>query len=197
MGIKKNSAYIGDDTNMNLANECRNKFNYLIKVAKETNCAVVIIGHLNKAQGMKAINRTNGSMDIVGAVRSALIIAKTDEKNKPNERVLVMQKSNLAPTGKAIIFSVDNGVVNWSEEVEKTADEILNSSDGAGRPDNQTQNAIEMLTDILSENPMLQREIIQEMNKRGISERTVRKAKSILGVQSIKRGNNWYWFLEN
>ena len=182
---------------MNLANECRNKFNYLIKLAKETNCAVVIIGHLNKAQGMKAINRTNGSMDIVGAVRSALIIAKTDEKNKPNERVLVMQKSNLAPTGKAIIFSVDNGVVIWSEEVEKTADEILNSSDGAGRPDNQTQNAIEMLTDILSENPMLQREIIQEMNKRGISERTVRKAKSILGVQSIKRGNNWYWFLEN
>ena len=108
-----------------------------------------------------------------------------------------MQKSNLAPTGKAIIFSVDNGVVNWIEEVEKTADEILNSSDVAGRPDNQTQNAIEMLTDILSENPMLQREIIQEMNKRGISERTVRKAKSILGVQSIKRGNNWYWFLEN
>ena len=57
------SAYIGDDTNMNLANECRNKFNYLIKVAKETNCAVVIIGHLNKAQGMKAINRTNVDND--------------------------------------------------------------------------------------------------------------------------------------
>lgn len=190
------SAYIGDDTNMNLANECRNKFNYLIKVAKETNCAVVIIGHLNKAQGMKAINRTNGSMDIVGAVRSALIIAKTDEKNKPNERVLVMQKSNLAPTGKAIIFSVDNGVVNWIEEVEKTADEILNASDGAGRPDNQTQNAIELLKEHLNKVPISQKEMMLILNENGISERTVKKAKAILGVQSIKKGTNWYWFLE-
>lgn len=190
------SAYIGDDTNMNLANECRNKFNYLIKVAKETNCAVVIIGHLNKAQGMKAINRTNGSMDIVGAVRSALIIAKTDEKNKPNERVLVMQKSNLAPTGKAIIFSVDNGVVNWSEEVEKTADEILNASDVIGRPDNQTQNAIELLKEHLNEVPISQKEMMTIINENGISERTIKKAKAILGVQSIKRGTNWYWFLE-
>lgn len=181
---------------MNLANECRNKFNYLIKVAKETNCAVVIIGHLNKAQGMKAINRTNGSMDIVGAVRSALIIAKTDEKNRPNERVLVMQKSNLAPTGKAIIFSVDNGVVNWIEEVEKTADEILNASDVIGRPDNQTQNAIELLKEHLNEVPISQKEMMTIINEKGISERTVKKAKAILGVQSIKRGTNWYWFLE-
>ena len=177
---------------MNLANECRNKFNYLIKVAKETNCAVVIIGHLNKAQGMKAINRTNGSMDIVGAVRSALIIAKTDEKNRPNERVLVMQKSNLAPTGKAIIFSVDNGVVNWIEEVEKTADEILNASDVIGRPDNQTQNAIELLKEHLNEVPISQKEMMTIINEKGISERTVKKAKAILGVQSIKRGTNWY-----
>ena len=181
---------------MNLANECRNKFNYLIKVAKETNCAVVIIGHLNKAQGMKAINRTNGSMDIVGAVRSALIIAKTDEKNKPNERVLAMQKSNLAPTGKAIVFSVEDGIVKWLDIINKTADEILNSSDVIGRPDNQTQNAIEILKQHLSENPISQKEMMIIINENGISERTVKKAKAILGVQSIKRGANWYWFLE-
>ena len=191
------SAYIREETNINLANECRSKFNNLIKVAKETNCAVVVIGHLNKAQGMKAINRTNGSMDIVGAVRSALIIAKTDEKNKPNERVLAMQKSNLAPTGKAIVFSVEDGIVKWLDVINKTADEILNSSDVIGRPDNQTQNAIEILKGLLEGNPILQREILYEMNQKGISERTARKAKAILGVQSMKQGSNWYWFLQN
>lgn len=191
------SAYIGEETNINLANECRSKFNNLIKVAKETNCAVVVIGHLNKAQGMKAINRTNGSMDIVGAVRSALIIAKTDEKNKPNERVLAIQKSNLAPTGKAIVFSVEDGIVKWLDVINKTADEILNSSDLIGRPDNQTQNAIEILKGLLEGNPILQREILHQMNQKGISERTARKAKAILGVQSVKQGSNWYWFLQN
>ena len=190
------SSYIGENTNMNLANECRTQFNHLINVAKETNCAIVIIGHLNKAQGMKAINRTNGSMDIVGAVRSALIITKLDEKNRPNDRILVMQKSNLAPTGKAIIFSIVDGKIEWLEEIEKTADEILDFTETIGRPDIQTQKAIETLKELLEDKTVLQKEIMEKMSSVGISERTTRKAKAMLEVESVKKGNQWFWYLK-
>lgn len=193
------SSYIGDGVNMNLANECRVKFNNLIQVAKETNCAIVIIGHLNKAQGTKAINRTNGSMDIVGAVRSALIITKIDEKNRPNDRILVMQKNNLAPTGKAIVFSIEDGKVIWLEEIEKTADEILDvyENTNLGRPDIQMQKAKELLVEILSDGEILQKSIIEEMKENGIGERTLKKAKSMLNIKSIKKGSSWYWYLDN
>ncbi len=69
------SSYIGD-CQINAANEVRPRFNCLIRIAKETGCAIVIINHLNKMFGTKAIYRTPGSIDIVGAVRSALLIGR-------------------------------------------------------------------------------------------------------------------------
>ena len=44
------SSYIGGDCSMNNANETRAEFNYLIAVAKDTGCAIVIIAHMNKAK---------------------------------------------------------------------------------------------------------------------------------------------------
>lgn len=69
------SSYIGD-CQINAANEVRPRFNHLIGIAKGTGCAIVIVNHLNKMYGTKAIYRTPGSIDIVGAVRSALLIGR-------------------------------------------------------------------------------------------------------------------------
>ena len=91
------SSYIGD-CQINAANEVRPRFNCLIRIAKETGCAIVIINHLNKMFGTKAIYRTPGSIDIVGAVRSALLIGRNGDNE--DERILVQQKANLAPTAK-------------------------------------------------------------------------------------------------
>ena len=104
------SAYIGESTSINSANEVRSQFRPLIDIAKEQGCAIVIVHHMNKAMGQKAVNRAVGSVDIVGAARSVLMIARTD-KERPNERILVQVKSNLSPTGSAIVFSIsENGI---------------------------------------------------------------------------------------
>ena len=47
---------------------------------------------------------TNGSIDIAGAARSILAITRTPNKEAPAERYMVQVKSNLAPTGSAILF---------------------------------------------------------------------------------------------
>lgn len=127
------SSYIGD-CQINAANEVRPRFNCLIRIAKETGCAIVIINHLNKMFGTKAIYRTPGSIDIVGAVRSALLIGRNGDNE--DERILVQQKANLAPTGMAIVFSVGEDGIRFIEQTEKTADELLSMlpQKSGGRP---------------------------------------------------------------
>ena len=68
------SAYIGETTSINSANEVRRQFRPLIDIAKEQGCAIVIVHHMNKAIGQKALNRSVGSVDIVGAARSVLLV---------------------------------------------------------------------------------------------------------------------------
>ena len=99
------SAYIGEETGINAANEVRRQFRPLIEIAREQRCAVLIVHHMNKSIGQKAINRAVGSVDIVGAARSVLLVARTDREH-PDERIMAQVKCNVGPTGNAIVFSV-------------------------------------------------------------------------------------------
>ena len=189
------SAYIGEETRINTANEIRRQFRPLIELAKEQRCAILIVHHMNKAIGQKAINRSVGSVDIIAAARSALLIGRTD-KDRPDERILAQVKSNLAPTGNAIVFSVSDGKVEWLEETAKTADEVLGNVFAAvGRPDTQMQQAKDILSQLLADGPKAQREVIDRMLLAGVSESTAKKAKALLAIQSVKQGAQWFWSL--
>ena len=48
---------------------------------RETGCAIILIGHLNKAAGSQSTYRGLGSIDITAVVRSLLFIGKV--KNDP------------------------------------------------------------------------------------------------------------------
>lgn len=191
------SAYIGESTSINSANEVRSQFRPLIDIAKEQGCAIVIVHHMNKAMGQKAVNRAVGSVDIVGAARSVLMVARTD-KERPNERILVQVKSNLSPTGSAIVFSLSENGIEWIEETSKTADEVLgNAFSSMGRPDEQIQKAKDVLSRLLSNHePKPQSLIMEQFKTMGISESTVKKAKAQLNIRSVKQGTYWYWVLE-
>lgn len=187
------SAYIGEDTGINAANEVRRQFRPLIEIAREQRCAILIVHHMNKNLGQKAINRAVGSVDIVGAARSVLLVARMD-KDRPDERILAQVKCNVGPTGNAIVFSVGNGSITWLEETAKTADEVLgNVFSGPGRPDTQTQQGKDAIIHLLSDGPKPQREIMERMKALGISERTAKTAKQLLGVRSVKQGAVWFW----
>lgn len=190
------SAYIGESTSINSANEVRRQFRPLIDIAKEQGCAIVIVHHMNKAIGQKALNRGVGSVDIVGAARSVLLVARTD-KDRPDERILAQVKSNLAPTGNAILFTVDEGGIEWREETARTADEVLgNVFAAAGRPDEQMQRAKETLSAILTDGiPKPQSEVMEKLKAVGVGESTAKKAKALLGIQSVKQGMRWFWTL--
>lgn len=189
------SSYIGD-CQINAANEVRPRFNCLIRIAKETGCAIVIINHLNKMFGTKAIYRTPGSIDIVGAVRSALLIGRNGDNE--DERILVQQKANLAPTGMAIVFSVGEDGIRFIEQTEKTADELLSMlpQKSGGRPNVKTDAAVRLLSELLSDGEEHEAsECESKLSEANISGSTAKKAKAILGVVSTKRRFGWFWSL--
>ena len=86
---------MGEKTDMNRANEVRPMFRRLADVAERTRCAVILIGHLNKAAGGQSAYRGLGSIDFRAAARSVLLIGRV--KREPNVRVIVHDKSSLAP----------------------------------------------------------------------------------------------------
>lgn len=188
------SSYIGD-CQINAANEVRPRFNSLIRIAKETGCAILVVNHLNKMVGTKALYRIPGSIDVVGAVRSALLIGRSKENE--NERVLVQQKANLAPMGSAIVFSLGENGATFLREAEQTADELLGlSGQSGGRPNVKTQQAVKIIWELLSDGKShLASDCEARLADAGISKSTVKRARKELGVEAIKPHFSWYWQL--
>ena len=160
------------------------------KITYRYHCAIILIGHMNKNSNGKSSYRGLGSIDFQAAARSVLIVGRI--KEEPETRVVCHTKSSLAPEGKSIAFRLDkdNGF-EWIGEYDISADELLNG-DGKGQ---KSRKAKEFLLEILADGGMSQKKILEEAAKRGIKGKTLRNAKSELEVDSIKRGNQWYWVL--
>ena len=87
-------AYLGGGVDMNRANEARDMTKKLSQLAEHTGCAVLLIGHMNKASGVKAAYRGIGSIDFFAVARSVLLVARVAEQE--NIRVMAQIKNNLA-----------------------------------------------------------------------------------------------------
>ena len=172
-------AYLGADVDMNRANEVRPIFMRLGQVAQRTGCAILLIGHLNKAAGMQSLQRGLGSIDIAAAVRSVMFIGKL--KHDPTMRILTHEKSSLAPPGLSLAFSLgDEGGFRWVGEYDITADEMLSGIEP--QRETKTQQAKDLIcTLIAGGKQVLSEDIDKAALERGIPGRTVRDAKRELG----------------
>ena len=182
--------FLGAAVDMHRANEIRPLMKRVAVLAEKYHCAIILIGHMNKNSNGKSSYRGLGSIDFQAAARSVLIVGRI--KDEPEIRVVCHVKSSLAPEGKSIAFRLDkdNGF-EWIGEYDISADELLNG-DGKGQ---KSRKAKEFLLEILADGGMSQKKILEEAAKRGIKGKTLRNAKSELEVDSVKRGNQWYWVL--
>ena len=191
-------AFLGADVDMNRANEVRPIFRSLGDIAQATGCAIVLIGHLNKAVGTQSTYRGLGSIDITAAVRSLLFIGKL--KDNPTTRVLIHEKSSLAPPGQSLAFSLgDEKGFEWIGAYDITADELLAGTDTA-KTESKTAQAEMLILELLANGKkMPSAELEKAVNDRGISSRTMRTAKSRIGDRLIteKDGTAWVCYLRD
>lgn len=183
-------SFLGESVDMNRANSIRPFMTKLSEVARNTGCAIVLIGHLNKNSSGKANYRGLGSIDILAAARSVLLVGRTSVNE--SIKVMAQQKNNLAPLGKSIAFKLHEGKVVWLGEQDISAEDVIT---GGSVKYSKLEEAMEFLLDFLTEGAKPYKEIEEKFTDLQISKRTFMKAKAQLVVKSVKKADGWYWEL--
>lgn len=178
-------AFLKADSNKD--QKVRSALSPLAAIADKTNAAIVMVRHLNKGGGRHSLYRGSGSIGIIAATRSGLMIGKSPDD--PNLRVLCHVKNNLGLLAPSLLFEpVDVGgipQIEWRGECDYTADDLLASpQQNAGK----LAEAMMFLTETLAEGPVEQRTIKQRAVAGGMAYRTVERAKEVLGVVSDRDG---------
>lgn len=184
-------AFLTGDTDMQRANSVRSVMNGLSKIAEETNCAVVLIGHLNKNSGSRPIYRGLGSIDFAAAARSILVVERDAED--PQVRIIRQIKSSFAPAGKGYMFelSEENGF-QWLGEIG----ECGGVEAGTYVPKKSKKDlAKQYISELLSDGDRASTEILNYIQRKGIGIRTAKQAKAEMNIDSYKDGNIWLWHL--
>lgn len=191
-------AYIGATVDMHRANEIRPVLKHLGIIAEKHNCAIILIGPMNKASGSKSTYRGLGSIDIQATARSVLLVARL--RDKPNIRIMAHDKSSLAPAGDAIGFEMteDNGMVCIGP-YDITIDELLSGNEGRGKK--KLDIAENFIKEYFGSNKVIpSNEIMMEAAKRSIKRNTLLSAKKKLGITSDKEKAEdgtiyWTWVM--
>lgn len=183
-------AYLGSDVDMHRANEVRPVLKRIASIAEQTQCAVILIGHMNKAQGIKSSYRGLGSIDFRASARSVLLIGRL--KSGDTIRVVAQDKNSLAPEGPSIAFELHPEYgFRWKGICDATVDEVLN---GSGQVQTKTMQMEDELKRMLTSRVSAE-DVLTCAKRMGISARTLNIAKKNLGVISEKCGGQWYWYL--
>jgi hypothetical protein len=166
-------------------------------MAERKGVAVLLIRHMSKQEARNALYRGGGSIGIIGAARSGLVV----EQHPDDEdlRVVAMLKSNLAEQTPSLTYTIvtaENSAakVEWKGTTDHTADELLNGADTTSKLDE----ARAWLRERLANGPVLADKVEQDGKGAGISAKTLNRAKK--GVaRSEKDGpeGQWRWHLED
>ena len=185
-------AYLGGGMDMNRANEARDMTKKLGALAEKYQCAIILIGHMNKAAGNKAAYRGMGSIDFFAVARSVLLVGRVE--GEPNIRAVVQIKNNLAAFGHPKAFALSEDGFQWLGDYEITADEVLG---GIAPKANKMEQAKRLLRELaLTTDAIQSNEIFDMADEKGISKRTLENAKRELGIRARKINNSWYWELD-
>ena len=187
MVIDPMQAFLRGSTELQQAGRLRDAFNNLSETAEETGCAIVMIGHMNKNTSGKTIYRGLGSIDLVAAARSVLMVSR--DPDDPTLRIMSPVKTSLAPEGSAYAFRLDPVTgFEWIGPCDYATDNPIYSTPTERKLQRTKKIISTMMT---GDQPSVK--IIEQLTAMGISKRTIDTAKKELGIESYRVGGSWYW----
>jgi hypothetical protein len=155
---------------------------------------VLLVRHRTKCGRGPSLFRGLGGVSLAGAARSALLVAR--HPDDPDLRLLVHTKSNFGPLGPTLGFRIVDAAVRWEGPIDLSADE-LGSVPDAERVRRPRERAAEWLKGELANGPRKAAELIAAAKERGITEKTLRRARDMLRsrVEFKRRKDSceWYW----
>ncbi len=185
-------SYLGAEVDAYRSNETRPVLDGLATLARDNKCCILLVRHLSKSSGGRAIHRGLGSIDLAGAVRSELIAGATPDD--ANRRALVQIKSNYGRFGDPLGYKIDDSGFTWTGKSDLTEKDIL-SSDAEADGRTEIAEACDYLRGQLASGPKLQKEL--EAGS-GFTERTLQRAAKRIDVKRSRDGERgpWLWSLQ-
>jgi hypothetical protein len=201
------AAFLGRDADACRESDVRRCLHALAGLAERTRCAVVLLRHLNKSGGGRALYRGGGSIGIVAAARSCLLAARDPDRPQhdpahPLHGILAPIKTNYAAPPVSLCYRLDPvgqpGICRlvWTGTSPLTADDLLRKPDGPEQRGALEEAAL-MLRAMLKYGPKPTQDCRREAKQAGVSAVTLRRAKARVGVESCHDGllGKWYWRL--
>jgi hypothetical protein len=189
-------AYMDAKINAHSDQDVRRAMHRLKILADKTGAAVLVLRHLNKLNGGPALYRGGGSIGIIGAARSGLLVGR--DPNDPTKHVLASNKSNLGPPPKSLYYAlVASGkvsVIGWGEVCDLTNDDILGVP-GSRQRRSVLEQCCELLAELLKDGQKAETEIKETVLQHGHKERTYYAARKKLKVRSAKSSEDGKWYL--
>jgi hypothetical protein len=190
--------FLSQSVDSNKDQSVRDVLHHLKLLAERTGAAVVGLRHFSKAGSGNALYRGLGSIAITAAARSALAV--DEHPTEKGVHVLATAKCNLVRLPRSVTYRITElagqPVVTWGEETDISAADL--GVRHVGRPDHARDDAVEFLRGILASGPVTAAEAKSKAAKAGISDRTLDRAKRLLGVRTHKKGfesSAWVWEL--
>lgn len=178
-------------------NEIRAVLAPLHALAERHQVAVVLVCHTRKAAAGHADDMVLGSRAFSGLARSVLhVMADPDDADR---RLLLPGKMNLGKAAPGLAFRIqgDPPSIEWEPTtVDVSADDIAGGVHD-GEEKSALDEAVDWLSHYLAEGARSGKDIKADAKKDGIAERTLKRAKSKLRVQSAPdgMGGPWVWYL--
>jgi len=201
--------YISLKANPHNDQQVRQALMPLVALAEETGAAILGVRHLNKQGGKQALYRGGGSIAMIGAARSGLIVAKNPDD--PETRILACTKSNWGVLPKPWEYRLvskfvvldgsakcDIGSIEWLGTIEIDADQLI--ADGAAKQPGAQAEAELFLAELLKHGPMKSEAIYSAGKEHGHAKKTLHRASIKLEivkkpVHDGKAITGWTWKL--
>lgn len=181
-------SFMAQDGDMHSASRIRSVLGKLSMIAEKYKCAVVLVGHMNKATGGKNLYRGLGSIDIAAIARSVLMIER--DLDEPEIRYMYPIKTSLAKEGSGVAFRFLAGGIEYVDGYQHKA-EYREENDRVSKRDH----CIFVLSLLLKDGAKKSTDILELMEAEGISARTVKTVKKEMGIRSFRKKDIWYWGL--
>ena len=194
------SAYLGGRIDSHKDAEVRSVLRPLVELAEQCGVAVVGVTHLNKNASGKAVYRAMGSLAFLAAARTCWLVTTDPNDQDSKRRLLTPAKQNvlIEPTGLAFEI-VDGKVVFENDPVTMTAEEALGTTGTIEAP--ALNEAKQWLSEqVTTGKTMAATEVYKQAKERGISNRTLERAKKELHIVSYplsEAGKKiWFWGID-
>ena len=185
-------AYLGSDSDLQFAGMARKLMHRLSLWASTYDCAVVLIGHLNKKEGSKGLYRSLGSIDVVAAARSVLQVER--EAKDTDIRVVRQIKNSLGPSDGEFRFEIRPQTgFRWLEVSITTQ-----GSHKAEMPafEKKMDKAAFLIKQMLAQGDMKSVEVYERLEREGISHRTAEDTRKNMGIRCYRKMNQWEWSIK-